>query len=111
MKKPSIVASWDFSQALGNSISEKWESLYVKLCEVGNLIWHEHEELADTLSVSEKISGMFEIKKLDNEGDYVGRWFINVDQELPDNHIYVGTGCDLDPQYFARLKVVNFDKY
>ena len=111
MKKPSIVASWDFSNALGSTVSEKWESLYLKLCEVGNLIWHAHSESADTLNVSEKISGMFEIKTLDSDGDYVGRWFVNVDQDLPDEHIYIGIGCDLAPKYFARIKVVNFDKY
>ena len=111
IKKPSIVASWDFSQALGNTISEKWESLYIKLCTVGNLIWHKHSEQADTLNVSEKLSGMFEIKRLGNESDWVGRWFVNVDKELPDNQIYVGIGCDIDPQYFARLTVIQFEQY
>ncbi len=38
ISKAGITVSWDFNAALGDTIMEKYESLYVKLVKTSNLI-------------------------------------------------------------------------
>lgn len=117
---------WDFHTALGDTIKEKYESLYIKLIEVSNVI---HRKTfrggANFIVTSPEIASIFEtVAEYDagfspqSEGDhlqYAGtincRWRLYKDHLFPVNKILLGhcgdgmfdAGCHFMPHHLAYL--------
>ena len=113
------VASWDFNTALGDTIKEKYESLYVKVVEVSNVI---HRKTlrggANWIVTSPEIASIFETATAgfapaasetftSSIGvQYVGtvnnRWRLYKDPLFPSNQLLMGYKGDsyMDSGYF-----------
>lgn len=113
------VTAWDFNTALGDTIKEKYESLYVKVVEVSNVI---HRKTlrggANWLVTSPEVASMFETATAgfapapsetftSSLGvQYVGtvnnRWRLYKDPLFPSNQILLGYKGDsyMDSGYF-----------
>ena len=113
------VASWDFNTALGDTIKEKYESLYVKVVEVSNVV---HRKTlrggCNWLVTSPEVASIFEtatagFAPAPSEGftsslgiQYVGtvnnRWRLYKDPLFPTGQILMGYKGDsyMDSGYF-----------
>ena len=113
------VAAWDYSTALGDTVKEKYESLYVKVTEVSNVI---HRKTlrggANWLVTSPEVASIFETATAgfapapsetftSSLGvQYVGtinnRWRLYKDPLFPSNQILMGYKGDsyMDSGYF-----------
>ncbi len=113
------VASWDFNTALGDTIKEKYESLYVKIVEVSNVI---HKKTlrggANWLVCSPEVASIFEtatagFAPAPSEGftsslgiQYVAtvnnRWRLYKDPLFPSGQVLMGYKGDsyMDSGYF-----------
>jgi len=113
------VASWDFNTALGDTIKEKYESLYVKLVELGAVV---HRKTLrggiNWIVTSPEVASMFETATAGFAPDpsetftntmgiqYVGtvnaRWRVYKDPLFPTNQILGGYKGDsyMDSGYF-----------
>ena len=113
------VAAWDFNTALGDTIKEKYESLFIKIVEVSNII---HRKTlrggANWIVTSPEVASIFETATAGfapGPGDgfttslgvqYVGtvnaRWKVYKDPLFPTNQILLGYKGDsyMDSGYF-----------
>lgn len=113
------VAAWDYSTALGDTVKEKYESLYVKISEISNVI---HRKTlrggANFIVTSPEVSSIFETATAGYAPapsetftsslgvQYVGtvnnRWRLYKDPLFPSNQILMGYKGDsyLDSGYF-----------
>jgi hypothetical protein len=113
------VASWDFNTALGDTIKEKYESLYVKVVEVSNII---HRKTlrggANWLVTSPEVASIFETATagfapatsetftsslgIQYVGTVNNRWRMYKDPLFPTNQILMGYKGDsyMDSGYF-----------
>jgi len=113
------VAAWDYSTALGDTIKEKYESLYVKISEISNVI---HRKTlrggANFIVTSPEVSSIFETATAGYAPapsetftsslgvQYVGtvnnRWRLYKDPLFPSNQLLMGYKGDsyLDSGYF-----------
>jgi hypothetical protein len=58
--KEGKVAQWDFNTALGDTIKEKYESLYVKVVEISNVINRQCCSGANWIVTSPEVASIFE---------------------------------------------------
>jgi hypothetical protein len=113
------VTAWDFNTALGDTIKEKYESLYVKVVEVSNVI---HRKTlrggANWLVTSPEVASMFETATagfapapsetftsslgIQYVGTVNNRWRLYKDPLFPSNQILLGYKGDsyMDSGYF-----------
>jgi hypothetical protein len=113
------VAAWDFNTALGETIKEKYESLYVKVVEVSNVI---HRKTlrggANWLVTSPEVASIFETATagfapapsetftsslgIQYVGTVNNRWRLYKDPLFPSNQILMGYKGDsyMDSGYF-----------
>ncbi len=113
------VAAWDFNTALGETIKEKYESLYVKVVEISNVI---HRKTlrggANWLVTSPEVASIFETATagfapapsetftsslgIQYVGTVNNRWRLYKDPLFPSNQILMGYKGDsyMDSGYF-----------
>lgn len=113
------VAAWDFNTALGETIKEKYESLYVKVVEISNVI---HRKTlrggANWLVTSPEVASIFETATagfapapsetftsslgIQYVGTVNNRWRLYKDPLFPSNQILLGYKGDsyMDSGYF-----------
>lgn len=130
------VSCWNFQTALGDTIMEKYESLYVHLIEVNNFILHKAppggyfwiattKEIASFLeerpgftSSSEKKFGPYPFdrqyalgysEEVQDIGTVNNRWRIFACDKIPTNKMLMGLdNYERDPIAYARLSIENF---
>lgn len=113
------VAAWDFNTALGDTIKEKYESLYVKIVEVSNVV---HRKTlrggANWIVTSPEVASIFETATagfapqtsetftssigIQYVGTVASRWRLYKDPLFPTNQILLGYRGDsyMDSGYF-----------
>ena len=113
------VAAWDFNTALGDTIKEKYESLYVKIVEVSNVV---HRKTlrggANWIVTSPEVASIFETATagfapqpsetftssigIQYVGTVAARWRLYKDPLFPTNQILLGYRGDsyMDSGYF-----------
>jgi len=113
------VAAWDFNTALGDTIKEKYESLYVKIVEVSNVV---HRKTlrggANWIVTSPEVASIFETATagfapqpsetftssigIQYVGTVAARWRLYKDPLFPTNQILLGYKGDsyMDSGYF-----------
>lgn len=126
------VAAWDFNTALGDTIKEKYESLYVKLVEVTNVLLAKGAKGYFWIATSPSIASIFETATCGfwptyNERDKIGgvfpmglpqvsyigainsKWRLYADPTLKENQVIVGCNDTLeDYSHYARMVVTNW---
>lgn len=134
-EKASVRAAWDFNTALGDTIKEKYESLYVKLIEVNKCLVAKGAKGYFWVVTSPEIASVFEtacmgfnpISYQEYESMIVGgvepqgipcitycgevsrKWRLYKDTEFPVNKALVG--CNDTPEscdHYAILTIQNF---
>jgi hypothetical protein len=113
------VAAWDFNTALGDTIKEKYESLYVKIVEISNVV---HRKTlrggANWIVTSPEVASIFETATagfapqpsenftssigIQYVGTVAARWRMYKDPLFPTNQILLGYRGDsyMDSGYF-----------
>jgi len=113
------VAAWDFNTALGDTIKEKYESLFVKIVEVSNVV---HRKTlrggANWIVTSPEVASMFETATagfapqqsenftssigIQYVGSVASRWRVYKDPLFPTNQILLGYRGEsyMDSGYF-----------
>lgn len=127
------VACWDFNCALGDTIKEKYESLYVKLHEMTNLLLKKGAAGYFWIAASPEVISIFETATAGfapapwDRGDIIGgvmplglpavsyhgsvnlRWRLYSDSAMPTNMVLIGCNDKReDKSHYARLIVANF---
>lgn len=129
MEKAQTVASVNFNTLLGDTIKEKYESLYVRLIEVENIVLRASTKEGDMwLCTSPEIASIFETmtytwtptqcyspaRKIsaDKSPQYIGASFrikFYIHHLFPQNMILLGVGRgELPPENLARFRLDNF---
>lgn len=129
----ATVSAWDFNSALGDTIMEKYESLYVKVAEMTNVLLKKgakgyfwivcNPEVAsifetattgyrpcacdeDLLLHGQQPMGLSEVRHL---GLINAKWRLYVDTEMEPNKLLIGCNDKReDNLHYARLSISNF---
>lgn len=115
---------WDHDRALGDTLKEKYESLYVRLVELTHVLiargangyfWlimgQEPASIFDSVAYLESNGEMIEMgsNKVYRLGGLNRRWHIYVDPQMPPDQIIVGAGNRENPlQQYGLIKLQNF---
>lgn len=125
MNVASTVTVWDFNTALGDTISEKYESIYVKMVEVSNVMVRKGSKGYFWVCTSPEAMTLFEctLKLRTTESvdyfpmgvtdrQYMGtldrRWRLYADPMFPQERILIGCGTTCKPENLARISIANF---
>ena len=120
------MCTWDFNTALGNTIREKYESLYVKLVEITNVMLRKGAKGYFWIVSSPEVASIFETANYsfhpvgslyDSQMPMGGseiyeigvldhRWRLYVDHNIEQNVVLVGVGMEKSQN--AVLKITNF---
>lgn len=130
-----VVAAWDFNTSIGNTIRDKYDSLFVKIVEVTSVLLRKGASGCFWLVMSPEIFSIMDAatsdkkiaKKgpfgLDAEQEMMGlqegilndmgvmsrRWRCLVTAEWPFNQLLIGCGSKENlPEHYARLIIANF---
>lgn len=129
----STVSYWDFNTALGDTIMEKYESLYVKMVEITNVLLAKGAIGYFWIATSPEIASIFETATAGfnpmgsshremiggiyplglPEVYYAGaincKWRLYIDSQLDKNVAIIGCNDKREPnQHYAKLTVCNF---
>jgi hypothetical protein len=121
--------AWDFNTALGDTIREKYESLYIKVVEVTNVLIRKGASGLFWICASPEVASIFEVatmgffptsqeqfelgtKKVYKLGVMQRRWSVYVDPSLETNQVLIGCGehkmHENDEKSYAAMSVANF---
>lgn len=126
LKEAYTVAAWDWNAALGDTIKEKYEGLYVKIVEVENVLKSKAKgdkvnldaiviltspEIASVFSTS--CSSMRPLKavgSLTYQGTIGNRWILYTDPEMQKNKMLLGMGDNPNyhPKNCASITIANY---
>lgn len=134
-KTAEVVSAWDFNTSIGNTIRDKYDSLFIKIIEVTGvllrngatgLFWvvtsPEIFSIMDSATSDKAIikNSMFGIDaeqesmglkegQLTDMGVMSRRWRVLVTSEWPYNMLLIGCGSkENGPRHYARLSICNF---
>jgi hypothetical protein len=129
MEAAETTAAWDFNTALGDTIREKYESLYIKLVEVTNVMIKKGAAGLFWVAVSPELGTVLEVatynyyimkcdeqielgtKKVYKQGIMQRKWTVYVDPSLEPSQMLVGCGehklHENDGKNYARMTVTN----
>lgn len=132
------VSCWDFNTCLGETIREKYESLFVKVCEITNVLIKKGAAGYFWVVCSPEVSSIFETatygfypissdeyKEMYGPGgqipmgswtntlQYKGlihqKWRLYTDPMLDSNRVLIGVNDKEEkPEHYARLSIANF---
>ncbi len=120
------VSVWDFNTSLGGTIVEKYETMYVKILEISNVMIRKGAKGFFWLICSPEVSSVLEFSfKLREERDApdympmgisekqcIGildkRWRVYVDPMMNMNHLIIGCGSKPSPEHIARMSIANY---
>ena len=133
LNNAGVISSWDMNTALGDTILEKYESLYFKINEVTDYLIRQGASGHFWIAASHSITELMESgsnfkspvfipglppfdsqKKLgDNEvidkGTLNQRWRIFECSLFPSHQILIGVNNEIcEPQNYARISIANF---
>jgi hypothetical protein len=128
----AVVSSWDFNTVLGQSLRERYETLYIKVHELTNVLVKNgaagyfwvvcapevssifETSLSNFLSIgSEEFEKQIAMGNLDKDLQYKGlvnlRWRLYTDSQMEANCLIVGVNDTLEkPEHYARLSIINY---
>ncbi len=128
-ERAGVRCAWDFNSALGDTIMEKYESLYVKLVEINNVLIHKGAKGFFWIAAGPEVASIFETATagfapaLSSFGDQVPlgmtnvyaigtinrRWKIYCDPAIDSNLLIMGVGMEKEPDCnYAALRIANF---
>lgn len=122
------VCCWDFNNALGCTVSDKYESLRIKILEVSYVLIKNGAKGYFWVLCSPEIAAILDVtSKFEHERDLpvsnyypmgfsekkcIGildkRWRVYADPDMKDLRIVVGCGSEADPKIMARISIANF---
>lgn len=132
---PGTIAAWDFNTSIGDTIRDKYDSLFIKIIEVTGVLLRkgatgffwvvtspEIFSIMDSATSDKTIekNSVFGIHaeqesmglqegKLTDMGVMSRRWRVLVTSEWPSNMILIGCGSkENGPNCYARISVCNF---
>jgi hypothetical protein len=129
--------NWDFNSALGDTIMERYESLYCKMIELNNTLITKGAAGYFWIVTSPEIASIFEtatsgfhpisseefegsneiiggvraqgVSKFQFCGTVNGRWRLNKSSDIPSNMLLMGCNDTLEsPSHYGRMMVLNF---
>jgi hypothetical protein len=130
-----VVSCWDFNTSIGNSIRDKYDSLFIKIVEVTSVLLRNGASGCFWLVMSPEIFSIMDAatadKKITKKGPFgldveqeamglqegvlndMGvmsrRWRVLVTAEWPNNQLLIGCGSKENlPKHYARLSIANF---
>lgn len=134
--RAGTICSWDFNCALGDTIMEKYESLYVKCYEMTNVLLKMGAVGYFWIVTSPEVSSIFETVKSgfnpitaeEFESEMIGgikpmgllpqvsyrgainaRWRLYTDTMMPSNMLLIGCNDTLeDSSHYGRMAIFNF---
>jgi hypothetical protein len=126
-QEAATVCCWDFNCALGNTLHEKYESLYIKVVELTNVLIAKGAKGYFWVIMSPEVSSMFEATHLEWTTDQIEigveevielgiinkRWRMYVTPWLShqeSHHVLVGCGLENLPEMrqVGRINVTNY---
>lgn len=124
-EKPAIRCVFDFNTALGTTLGDKVDSLFVVMVRVDFILRWKYQHAMQVLVVSPLVLAILEVtgrfKGKDNwytnhheptasVGRAFDRWDVLVDFETYDeHHIYMAFAADSgDPEMWAKISLLNF---
>lgn len=125
LEESATVSVWDFNTALGSTMSEKYESLHVKIVEVSNVLIRKGARGYFWIVCSPEVTTMFDVTNKLRPGkkyEYypmglcdkqcVGtidkRWRVYVDPMMSMDKVLIGHDCADQPNDMARISISNF---
>jgi hypothetical protein len=125
LNKAQTVCVWDFNTSLGNTLTEKYESLHVKIVEASNVLIRKGAKRYFWIVCSPEVSTMFDVtsklksgKKHEyypmglSEKQCVGtidkRWRVYVDPIMVIDRVLIGHDCVSNSNDLARISIANF---
>jgi hypothetical protein len=119
------ITCWDFNNALGETLTEKFKSAYIKIMEVTNVLIAKGAKGYFWVVMTPEVSSMFTTLKLEYTPDQVEmgmegvtevgildrRWRMYVENSLYERQtILVGCGLDdtPDPEHVGRISIHNY---
>jgi hypothetical protein len=134
-RNAGTVCSWDFNTALGDTIMEKYESLYVKCYEVTNVLLKKGAAGYFWIVTSPEIASIFETSRggfapvsskefesniiggvmplgmpvIDYKGAVSARWRLYTDGLMPSNMLLIGCNDTKEcNSHYGRMMIFNF---
>jgi len=129
LEEATVVSCWDFNTSIGDTIRDKYDSLFIKIVEVTGVLlrngatgffWAvaspEIFSVMDAATCDKTITKKYPQKpmgliegQLTDMGIMSRRWRLLVTAEWPTNNILIGCGSKKNlPQHYARLSICNF---
>ena len=134
-KSAQVITAWDFNTSIGNTVRDKYDSLFIKIVEITSVLLRkgasgcfwivmspEVFSIMDSATSDQQIAkkGPFGIDveqesmglqegKITDMGVISRRWRVLVTPEWPQNSLLIGCGTKENlPQHYARLSICNF---
>jgi hypothetical protein len=125
-KRAGTMTAFDWNCLWGNTISEKYEPLYIKIIEVTNVVIRKGGSGYFWLACGPEMATVFQstmafkespteyFPQGTNDIQWIGtvnrKWRLYTDPLFPVNEILIGCAdvASADPKFFALMKVANF---